>query len=51
MACEGGLLCMALIGVHCNDFDSYVGGNIHSSYGIVSLDENVYHSMSRQRLC
>ena len=49
--CEGGLLCMALIGVHCNDFDSYVGGNIHSSYGIVSLDENVYHSMSRQRLC
>ena len=26
MASEEGLFCMALIVVHCNDFDSYIGG-------------------------
>jgi len=28
VASEEGLFCMALIVVHCNDFDSYIGGNI-----------------------
>ena len=28
VASEDGLLCMALIVVHCNDFDSCNGGNI-----------------------
>jgi len=28
VASEGGMFCMALIVVHCNNFDSYIGGNI-----------------------
>jgi len=46
VACEEGLFCMALIVVHCNDFDSYNGGNIQSSYNIFSLDDSVYHSLT-----
>jgi len=46
VASEGGLFCMALIVVHCNDFDSCNGGNIQSSYSITSFDESVYHSLS-----
>jgi len=46
VASEEGLFCMTLIVVHCNDFDSYIGGNIQSSYRIISLDESVYHSLS-----
>ena len=31
MASQDGLFCMTLIVIHCNDFDSYIGGNIQSS--------------------
>jgi len=41
VASEKGLFCMALIVVHCNDFDSYIGGNIQSSYSVISFDEIV----------
>jgi len=46
VASEGGLFCVALIVVHCNDFHSYIGGNIQNTYNIVSFDESVYHSLS-----
>ena len=46
VASEEGLFCMALIVVHCNDFDSYNVGNIQSSYSVISFDESVYHSLS-----
>ena len=46
VASEDGLFCMALTVVHCNDFDSYIGGNIQSSYSIIILVESVYHSLS-----
>jgi len=32
---------MTLIVVHCNDFDSYNGGNIQSSYSVIGFDESV----------
>jgi len=46
VASEGGLFYMTLVVVHCNDFDSYIGGNIQSSYSFMSLDESVYDSLS-----
>jgi len=46
VASEEGLFCMTLIVVHCNDFDSYNGGNIQGSYSVISFDESVYHSLS-----
>ena len=46
MASEEGLFCMTLIVVHCNDFDSFNGVNIQSSYSVVSFGESVYHSLS-----
>ena len=46
VASEEGLFCMTLIVVHCNDFDSYIGGNIRSSYSVIGFDESVYHSLS-----
>jgi len=46
VASEEGLFCMTLIVIHCNDFDSYIGGNIQSSYSVIDLDESVYHSLS-----
>ena len=46
MASEEGLFCMALIVVHSNDFASYNGGNIQSSYSGIGFDESVYHSLS-----
>ena len=48
VASEEGLFCMALIVVHSNDFDSYIGGNTYSSYSIIGFDESVYHSLSLQ---
>jgi len=46
VASEEGLFCMTLIVVHCNDIESYNGGNIQSSYSISSFDESVNHSLS-----
>ena len=46
MASQGGLFYMTLIVVHYYDFDSYIGGNIQSSYSVVCFDERVYHSLS-----
>ena len=37
---------MTLIVIHFNDFDSYIGGNIQSSYSVIRFDESVYHSLS-----
>jgi len=37
---------MSLIIIHCSDFDSYNGGNLHSSYSIISSDETVYYSLT-----
>jgi len=45
VASEEGMFCMALIVVHCNDFDSYIGGNIQNSYSVISFGEIVYHSL------
>ena len=45
VACEEDLFCMILVVVHCNDFDSYIGGNIQSSYSVIDFDESVYHSL------
>ena len=44
MASEDRLFCMTLIVVHCNDFESYIGGNIQSSCSIIGFDKSVYHS-------
>jgi len=46
VASEEGLFCMALIVVHCIDFDSYIGGNIRRCYSIISFVESVFHSLS-----
>jgi len=46
VASEEGLFCMTLFVVHCNDFDSYIGGNIQSSYSVIGFVESVYHSLS-----
>ena len=46
MASQEGLFCMTLMVVHCNVFDSYNGGNIQSSYGVISFEESVYHLLS-----
>jgi len=46
VASEEGLFCMTLIVVHCNDFDSYSGGNIQSNYSVIDFDESVYRSFS-----
>jgi len=46
VASEEGLFCMTLIVVHCKDIDSYIGGNIQSSYSITSFVESVYHFLS-----
>ena len=45
VASEEGLFCMALIVVHCNDFDSYIGGNIQSSYSVIGFGESVNHPL------
>ena len=45
VASEDGLFGMALIVVHCNDFDSYNGRNIQSSYSAIGFDESVYHTL------
>ena len=37
---------LTLLVVHYNDFDSYNGGNIQSSYSMISFDGTVYHSLS-----
>jgi len=34
------------IDIHCNDFDSHIGGSIQSSCSVISFDESVYHSLS-----
>jgi hypothetical protein len=31
LASQEGIFCMTLIAIPCNDFDSYIGGNIQSS--------------------
>jgi len=46
MASEEGLFCMISIFIHFSDYDSYIGGNIQSSYSVISFDESVYHSLS-----
>ena len=38
MASEEGLFSMTLIVVQCNDFGSYIGGNIQSNYSVISFD-------------
>jgi hypothetical protein len=43
VASQEGLFSVTLIDIHCNDFDSYIGGNIES---VISFDESVYHSLS-----
>ena len=40
MASQEGMLCMTLFVTHCNDFDSYIGGNFQSSYIDISFDES-----------
>ena len=45
VASEEGLFCMALIVVHCKDFDSYIGGNIQSSYSVIGFGECVNHPL------
>ena len=40
MASEEGLFCMTLIVIHCNDFDSYIGGNFQSSCSFISFDDS-----------
>jgi len=46
LASEEGQLCMTFIVVHCNDFDTYNGGNIESNYSVIGFGESVYHSLS-----
>ena len=46
VASEEGLFCMTLIVVNCNDFDSYIGGNIQRRYNVIGFVESVYHSLS-----
>ena len=46
MASQKGLLCMALIVVHRNGFDSFKVGNIESSYCVIGFGESVYLSLS-----
>ena len=45
VASEEGLFCMALIVVHYNDFDSYIGRNIQSSCSVIGFGESVNHSL------
>ena len=45
MVSQERLFCMTLIVVHYYYFDSYIGGNIQSSYSVIGFDESVYHSM------
>jgi hypothetical protein len=42
------LFTVTLIVIYCNDFDSYLGGNLQISCSTISFDESVYHSLSRQ---
>ena len=46
MASEEGFFSVTLIVIHCNDFNSYNGGNIQSYYSVISFDESVYHSLT-----
>jgi hypothetical protein len=46
LASQEGTFSMTLIVIHCSDFDSYIGGNIQSSYSVIGFDESVYHSLS-----
>jgi hypothetical protein len=46
LASQEGIFSMTLTVIHCNDFDSYIGGNIQSSYSVISFDESVYRSLS-----
>ena len=45
LASQEGIFSMTLIVNHCNDFDSYIEGDIESSYSVISFDESVYHSL------
>jgi hypothetical protein len=45
LASQEGIFSMTLIVIHCNDSDSYIGGNVQSSHSIISYDESVYHSL------
>jgi len=46
IASQEGIFSMTLTVIHCNDFDSYIGGNIQSSYTVIRFDESVYHYLS-----
>jgi hypothetical protein len=46
VASQEGPFSMTLFVIHRNDFDSYIGGNIESSYSVIGFDESVYHSLS-----
>ena len=46
LASQEGIFSMTLIVIHCNDFDSYIAGNIQSSCSVIGFDESVYHSLS-----
>jgi hypothetical protein len=46
LASQEGTFCISLTVIHCNVFDSYIGGNIQSSYSVIDFDESVYHSLS-----
>jgi len=45
VASEEGLFCMTLIVVHCNDFESCIGGNTQSSCSVIGFGESVNHSL------
>jgi hypothetical protein len=46
VASQEGLFSVTLIVIHFNDFASYNGGNIQSSYSIISFNESIYHFLS-----
>jgi hypothetical protein len=37
LASQEGILSLTLIVIHCDDFDSYIGVNIESSYSVTVL--------------
>jgi hypothetical protein len=46
LASQERIFSLTLIVIHCDDFDSYIGGNIQSSYSVISFDDGVYHFLS-----
>jgi hypothetical protein len=46
VASKEGIFSMTLIVIYCSELDSYIGGNIESSYSVIDFDESVYRSLS-----